>query len=88
MDYKEDIQSYFGKVKATIDKISIEDLNTLMNILNKARDENRFVFICGNGGSASTASHYCCDFNKGISSAQKRKFRFVCLSDNVPSMMA
>ena len=49
MDYKEDIQSYFGKVKATIDKISIEDLNTLMNILNKARDENRFVFICGNG---------------------------------------
>lgn len=88
MDYRKDIQNYFERVKATIDKISIDDLNTLLNILNKARDEKRFVFVCGNGGSASTASHYCCDFNKGISSAQHSKFRFVCLSDNVPSMMA
>ena len=88
MDYKEDIQSYFGKVKATIDKISIEDLNTLMNILNKARDENRFVFICGNGGSASTASHYCCDFNKGISMGKDKMFKFICLNDNIPTMMA
>ena len=88
MDYKKDIEEYFAKVKATIVKISVENVDKLLNILNKARDEKRFVFICGNGGSASTASHYCCDFNKGISSAQRSKFRFVCLSDNVPSMMA
>ena len=88
MNYIQDIADYFEKVKSTIDKISKEDLNTLLNLLNKARDEGRFVFVCGNGGSASTASHYCCDFNKGISSEQRTKFRFVCLSDNVPSMMA
>ncbi len=88
MDYTKDIQNYLNRVKDTIDKLSVESINTLLSILNKARDEKRFVFICGNGGSASTASHYCCDFNKGISSSQKSKFRFVCLSDNVPSMMA
>ena len=88
MNYIQDIERYFAKVKDTIDKISKEDLNTLLNLLNKARDEGRFVFVCGNGGSASTPSHYCCDFNKGISSGQQSKFRFVCLSDNVPSMMA
>lgn len=88
MNYKEDITNYFGRVKQTIDKVSVEDLNTVLNLLNKARDENHLVFICGNGGSASTASHYCCDFNKGVSSSQSSKFRFVCLSDNIPTMMA
>ena len=88
MDYRKEITLYFEKVKAAIDKVSKDDLNSLLNLLNKARDEGRFVFVCGNGGSASTASHYCCDFNKGISNEQKSKFRFVCLSDNVPSMMA
>ena len=63
MDYKKDILNYFEKVKTTIDKVSVDDLNLLMNLLNKARDEKKTVFICGNGGSASTASHYCCDFN-------------------------
>lgn len=88
MNYINDITEYFDRVKQTIDRISKEDLNTLLNILNKARDEGHYIFICGNGGSASTASHFCCDFNKGISTEQNKKFRFVCLSDNVPSLMA
>jgi D-sedoheptulose 7-phosphate isomerase len=88
MDYINDITQYFEKVKNTIDMVPKAELNELLNILNKARDEQRIVFICGNGGSSSTASHYCCDFNKGISSDQKSKFRFLCLSDNIPSMMA
>ena len=88
MDYTKDISEYFSRVKETIDKLSEVDLSEIMNVLNKARDEKRHIFICGNGGSASTASHFCCDFNKGISSNQKSKFRFLCLSDNIPSMMA
>ena len=43
---------------------------------------------CGNGGSASTAAHFECDFNKGVSYDQKIKYDFECLSDNVPMMMA
>lgn len=88
MDYTKDIKSYFDRVKATIDKLNVADLDMIMNLLNKARDEQRTIFICGNGGSAATASHYCCDFNKGISERQATKFRMICLSDNIPSMMA
>ena len=65
MDYKNDIRSYLELEKKVIDMLSVDDINTLLNLLNKARDEKHTVFICGNGGSAATASHYCCDFNKG-----------------------
>ena len=46
------------------------------------------LLVCGNGGSAATASHYVCDFNKGISEKKEKKFNFVCLNDNYPQMMA
>jgi len=46
------------------------------------------IYIFGNGGSASTASHYTNDFNKGISEFTDRKFRFTCLNDNVATIMA
>lgn len=88
MDYLNYITEYFERVKQTLDKVSKDDLNHLMNILNEARDTRHTIFICGNGGSAATASHFCCDFNKGISAEQSSKFRFICLNDNVPTMMA
>lgn len=88
MDYKKEIKTYFDRLKQTVDKVSIEELNVLMNILLEARDAGRTIFVMGNGGSSSTASHYVCDFNKGISFEQERKFRLVCLNDNIPSLMA
>ncbi|KAA6327295.1 Phosphoheptose isomerase [termite gut metagenome] len=87
-DYKNNIIAYFEKLKQTVDKISVEDLNILMNVLMQAKNENRTIFLMGNGGSSATASHYVCDFNKGISFNQKKKFRFICLNDNIPSIMA
>ena len=88
MDYKEEISEYFDREKKVIDLISKDDLNTIMNILVQARDNGKQVFIMGNGGSATTASHYVCDFNKGISFGKEKRFKFICLNDNIPSMMA
>ena len=88
MDYTHKITQYFDRLKHTIDKISKEDLNQLINILVKAKEDGKTIFIMGNGGSASTASHFCCDFNKGISFGQKKMFKFICLNDNIPTMMA
>ena len=82
MDYTKDITTYFDRLKETLDKIDKQALNTLMNVLVKAKDEGRQVFIMGNGGSAATASHYVCDFNKGISFGKEKKFKFICLNDN------
>lgn len=88
MDYKKEITIYFDRLKDTLDKLDKESLNTLMNILVQAKDESRQIFIMGNGGSAATASHYVCDFNKGISYGKEKKFKFICLNDNIPSLMA
>lgn len=88
VDYKDEISAYFEKEKATLDAISKDDLNILMNVLMQAREDEKHIFIMGNGGSAATASHYVCDFNKGISYGKEKMFKFICLNDNVPTMMA
>ena len=88
MEYKKDITAYFKKLKETIDKISIDDLDKLINILVNAKEEGKIIFIMGNGGSSATASHYVCDFNKGVSLGQEKKFKFICLNDNIQSLMA
>ena len=67
MNYMNEISAYFEREKATLDAISKEDLNTLMNLLVDAKEAGKTIYIMGNGGSAATASHYVCDFNKGIS---------------------
>ena len=89
IDYKNEINAYFNGLKSAIDNIDREELNRFINLLNTAREEGKNIFIMGNGGSAATASHYCCDFNKGLSYGfDKKRFKFICLSDNVPTMMA
>jgi len=88
MDFKEKIAEYFSKLKNTIDKVSIDDINTLMNLLVKVKDTGNTIFIMGNGGSSATASHFVCDFNKGVSHGMEKKFKFISLNDNIPTLMA
>ena len=87
-DYTEQIGEYLEMEKKVLEDLPREDISRVMNVLEAARLGGRRIFICGNGGSASTASHYACDFNKGISYGQDVKYDFECLSDNVPMMMA
>ena len=87
-NYEEQIKSYIKMEKEVLNSLSIESINKVMNILEDARLKGKRIFICGNGGSASTASHFECDFNKGISYEQEIKYDFECLNDNVPMMMA
>ena len=87
-DYKNDVVEYFAKLKDTIDSISLDDINTLMNVLEGSKDDDRTIFIMGNGGSAATASHYVCDFNKGLTQENQKRYKFFSLNDNIPSMMA
>lgn len=88
VDYTQQIENYLRAEKEILSKIQVEDISNVMNVLEKARLDGRRIFICGNGGSASTASHFVCDFNKGVSYEQEKKYNFECLSDNVPMMMA
>lgn len=87
-DYRERIKQYLCMEKEVLDSLSPEQISEVMNVLEHARINGKRIFICGNGGSASTASHLESDFNKGISYAQKIKYDVECLNDNVPMMMA
>ena len=46
------------------------------------------IFICGNGGSASTASHFACDINKGVSYGLDKRFKIIPLTDNLATITA
>ena len=86
--YKKRIEKYIELEKRILDSLVKEEINEVMNVLEDARISGKRIFICGNGGSASTASHLECDFNKGISYEQEIKYDIECLSDNVPMLMA
>lgn len=87
---KNSINEYLNALKLTLDNLSRSEIENFINILNNARANGKTIFIMGNGGSASTASHFCCDFNKGASYQfdNKNRFKFICLNDNIPTMMA
>jgi len=87
-DYSNQIITYIKKEVEILEKLDLSAINEIMNVLEEASERNATIYICGNGGSAATASHFVCDFNKGISQNRKRKYNFICLNENIPSMMA
>lgn len=56
MDYINQINAYYEKLKESIDKIDRQDINKTMEALKGVRDNKHYIFIMGNGGSVSTAS--------------------------------
>lgn len=88
INYSQKLQDYLEAEIEAIKNLDLHAINQVMNVLETARLEKKHIFICGNGGSAATASHFCSDFNKGVNEKQEIKYNFECLSDNVPSMMA
>lgn len=83
-----DIQSYFKDLLTIVDKISKEDIDNVIQLLDNARRGGKKIFIIGNGGSASTATHFACDLNKYTSVEGQRRFRAISLEDNVPLVTA
>lgn len=87
-DYRARLEEYLEREIKVIQSMNLDSINVVMNVLEEARLNGKKIFICGNGGSAATASHFCGDFNKGVSEKQEIKYNFECLNDNVPTMMA
>lgn len=87
-DYKSEIKEYIENEVAVLHALDVDALNEVLNLLEQAFENENMIYIMGNGGSAATASHFQNDFNKGVSEYTKKKFRFLCLNDNVPTVMA
>jgi D-sedoheptulose 7-phosphate isomerase len=82
------IRSYKEKALDAIRSLPDSDIATLIEILAEARQQGRLIFTCGNGGSASTASHFANDLGKGASVGRKQRFRVLALTDNIAWMTA
>ncbi|MDO4565790.1 MAG: SIS domain-containing protein [Oscillospiraceae bacterium] len=87
-DFRAEILDYLELEKEAISRLDIRALSDALCALVEACEREARIFTLGNGGSAATASHMVCDFNKGISAYSPKKFRMTCLSDNIPTLMA
>ncbi len=82
------ISGYLTEMKTVAENISRKDIDDVVELLFQAWRKDRRVFICGNGGSAGTASHFTCDLAKATIVDNKRRFRAICLNDNASLISA
>ena len=71
-----------------LERIDVEKVSQAIEWFQEARDSGRRIFVCGNGGSASTASHFACDMVKGASFERPSRFRILSLTDSLPTLTA
>ena len=74
-------QNYFDYLKVLIDKLSTENVSKFIELILETRENNNTIFFIGNGGSASTASHFVNDISLGSRQFEK-PFRAISLCDN------
>ena len=70
---KDFFQDYFSNVKILLDKLDYEKLIKISDFIEKCIKLKKKIFVAGNGGSASVANHFLCDFNKGVKVTSKKK---------------
>jgi len=76
-------RKYITELQITLDRLPVETIELVISMLHEARLSNRQIFIMGNGGSASTASHFVCDLGKNTRWRGLPNFRVMGLTDNM-----
>jgi D-sedoheptulose 7-phosphate isomerase len=74
---------YVAGLKRTLDNMSWERVEQVLDVLDAVRLAGRQVFIFGNGGSASTATHMACDLSKNTAMPGTPRLRTIALNDNM-----
>lgn len=74
---------YLQRTAAVLQKVNVDEATRLIHLLREARERSRSLFICGNGGSAATASHFAAGLGKEASAGRSQRFRAVALTDNM-----
>jgi D-sedoheptulose 7-phosphate isomerase len=81
---------YFQAYQQTVARLPYHAIDQAAMLLVRAYEEGRNIFLFGNGGSASLASHFACDLSKGTVMAAygNKRFRAMALTDNLPLLTA
>lgn len=88
---KQFVKEYLSEVRKLLDAMEGDlavGLDRLTPLLTKARKNKNTVFLMGNGGSASTASHVAQDIAKCTIADGLPRFRVISLADSIPGMLA
>lgn len=84
------MNKYFEDQKSILDYLNLKSAvvtNLAQKIILKSKSDQN-IWVVGNGGSASTSSHFVCDLAKGVFLNRGQKFRVYSLSDNIPMLTA
>jgi D-sedoheptulose 7-phosphate isomerase len=81
-------RDYLKRLIAALEGMPMDAIDSLSETLYRAYSDGKQVFILGNGGSASTASHMAADLGKNTIGPNMRRFRIMSLNDNIPLLTA
>ena len=87
-NFENEIRDYFNKVQDVLSKLDTGIISEVANLLIKTLNNERTIYIFGNGGSASTALHFQNDLNRTLADYTPKKFKVNCLSDNISTLTA
>lgn len=82
------IESYESNICNLVGSMDNDKIVKIVDILEKCRKNNKKVFIFGNGGSATTANHFVCDFGKNTIKGDTGRFKIISLCDNLATITA
>ena len=91
MDIKSFAKNYLAEIKKTLNLIEGDLLSKIERItvlLEEAKNKKNRIFIMGNGGSGSTASHFAEDLSKGTVVGDSLRFKAISLTDSIPTILA
>lgn len=81
-------RTYLAETIEIMRKMPVADIDAVVQVLNRARENGNTIFLIGNGGSGATASHFANDIIKNTVQEGKNPVRCVALTDNMPIIMA
>ncbi|MBW8846943.1 MAG: SIS domain-containing protein [Burkholderiales bacterium] len=82
------VKNYFAAHALLAEKVNADAFQAGIDLIRAKFLAGKKIFTCGNGGSASTASHYITDWNKMVNLATGKKFRGISLCDNIGAITA
>jgi len=87
-EYTAGIREYLSQLQQVIAALDMVEMDIAVETFRKAYEEDRTIFVLGDGGSAATASHLACDLNKDACFHAAKKFRVMALNESVATLLA
>ena len=89
-----DLGDYIGRFQAELERVDQAEVRRMADLVYDAWDRGRFVYIFGNGGSGTTATHMCEDLGKSslrdedLGDESKKRLKVMSLTDNLGWILA